>query len=299
MSRAESCRPSRVCLALCAALLLAACGSTPKPNEPPLRKQALEAESDGARRYARGDFAGAAQQFSVAAQLQVSLDDPAAAARDSLNQARAELAGGEAAAALDHARRIKHPELALEARLLGAQANLAMNRAAAAQAELAVAEADCAANCAQLASLRLLQARTALIERRAADARQYAEAALKLLQDKDEAAETGNAWRLLAAARLAANDAAGALPAARAALEIDRQLALPEKIARDWLLIGDIQKRVGAGALHARDSASRASETAKAYQRALDVATAAGLTAVAALATQALADIHSKNEAVR
>jgi hypothetical protein len=290
MSRAEFSRPPRgVCIAATAlaALLLAACGAAPKPAEPPLRKQVQEVESDGARRYARGDFAGAALQFGAAAQLQVSLDDPAAAARDSLNQARAELAGGAAAAALDRTRRITHPEFALEARLLGAQANLALNRAAAAQAELAAAEADCAAKCAQLASLKLLQARTALVERRAADARQYAEAALKLLQDKDEAAETGNAWRLLAAARLAANDAAGALPAARAALDIDRQLALPEKIARDWLLIGDIQKRVGAG------------ETAPAYQRALDVATAAGLGEVAALATRALADIHTNKEAVR
>jgi hypothetical protein len=52
--------------------------------------------------------------------------------------------------------------------------------------------------------------------------------------------EPGNAWRLLAAARLAAGDPTGALAAAQAPLDIDRRLALPEKIARDWLLIGDI-----------------------------------------------------------
>lgn len=281
MSRAESCRPSRVCLALCAALLLAACGSTPKPNEPPLRKQALEAESDGARRYARGDYAGAARSFGAAEQLQRSLDDPAAAARNSLHQARAELAQGQPAAALKHAQRIGAAEFAVDALLLQAQANLSLARSAAAQDNLVAAASVCTVSCAQRASLNLLQARAALAERRAPEALVHAETALKLLQGQDEAAETGNAWRLIAAARLAGGDAAGALPAADAALEIDRQLALPEKIARDWLLIGEIRKRVGAG------------DTALAYQRALDVAKAAGL---ASLAEQAHKEINNNTK---
>lgn len=281
MSRAESCRPARACLALCAALLLAACGSTPKPSEPPLRKQALEAESEGARRYARGDHAGAARSFGAAAQLQRGLDDPFAAARNSLHQARAELAQGQAAAALERAQRIDAAEFMIDALLLQAQANLSLARSAAAREILATAAAACAAGCPQRASLNLLQARAALAERRAPEALGHAETALKLLQGQDEAAETGNAWRLLAAARLAGGDAAGALPAADAALEIDRQLALPEKIARDWLLIGEIRKRVGAG------------DTALAYRRALDVAKAAGL---ASLAEQARKEIDNNTK---
>ncbi|TND03001.1 MAG: hypothetical protein FD118_1577, partial [Rhodocyclaceae bacterium] len=87
----------------------------------------------------------------------------------------------------------------------------------------------------------------------------------------------GNAWRLIAAARLAGDAAGGALPAAQAALSIDRQLALPEKIARDWLLIGDIRRKVGAD------------DTAAAYRRALDVANAAGLVDLARQAKEALA----------
>lgn len=285
MARAEL-RKS-VCAALLAAAQLAACGSTPKVSEPLLRKQAQEAESDGARRYARGDYAGAARHFAAAGQLQQSLDDPAAAARNQLNQARADLAQGQADAALDRAQRITHAELALDALLLQAQANLALGRLAATQANLGAAATACPANCPRLASLNLLQARAALADKRAADALNHAEAALKLLQDKDEAAETGNAWRLIATARLATGDAAGALPAAHSALEIDRQLALPEKIARDWLLIGDIHRRVGAGG------------TANAYQRALDVATAAGLTDIARIATQSLAEITVPKESTR
>jgi hypothetical protein len=46
------------------------------------------------------------------------------------------------------------------------------------------------------------------------------------------------AWRLAMSA---------ALVAAQAALDIDRRLALPEKIARDWLLLGDIHRRFTLG----------------------------------------------------
>jgi tetratricopeptide (TPR) repeat protein len=268
-------RQTSLC-ALTALLLLSACGSTPKISEPPLRKQAQEAETDGARRYARGDYAGAVKSFGAAGQLQQSFDDPAAAARSQLNQARAELALGQAEAALTRALRIGHPELAQDALLLQAQANLALGRLPAAQANLAAASTACTTICPQRASLHLLQARAALADKRAPDAAAHAEAALKLLQDKDEAAETGNAWRLIAAARLAGGDAAGALPAARSALDTDRKLALPEKIARDWLLIGDIQKKLDAG------------DAMNAYQRALDVAIAAGLTDIARLASQAM-----------
>ena len=287
MSRASLSLWQSILAALFASLLLAACGSAPKVSEPALRKQAQETERDGARRYARGDYAGAARHFAVASQLQQSLDEPASVARNQLHLARAELALGQAEAALQRAQRIAHEELALDALLLQAQANLTLGKLAAAQANLAAAATSCAANCPQAASLNLLQARAALADKRAADALSHAGAALKLLHDKDEAAETGNAWRLIAAARLATDDAAGALPAALAALDIDRQLALPEKIARDWLLIGDIRRKVGAG------------DTAPAYQRALDVANAGGLTETAAAATQKLQEINKTREVVR
>jgi tetratricopeptide (TPR) repeat protein len=258
---------------LIAALILAGCGSTPKPPDPPRLKAALETESDGARRYERGDHVVAARRFDEAARIYASIDDDAGTVRNRLHLARTELAQGHAEAAL-----LALPGTpSLESNLLKAQAELALNRLEAAQQSLAAANAQCATACPQLASLRLLQAREALTAQRAAEALTHAEAALKLLGDGNEAAETGNAWRLIAAARLATGDPAGALPAAVAALDIDRRMALPEKIARDWLLIGDIRKTLGAP-----DSAS-------AYQRAADVAQAAGLAEVVRLAAQALA----------
>ena len=259
-----------------ATLLLAGCGSTPKQAEPPRLKAALETESDGARRFERGDYVVAARRFEEAARIYTSIDDRAGASRNHRHLARAELAQGHAEAAL-----LALPGdadgLTLETTLLKAQAEVALDRLDAAHQSLAAAAMQCAAACPQQASLRLLQARTALAAQRAPDALAHAEAALKLLRDGNEAAETGNAWRLIAAARLATGDAAGALPAAGAALDIDRRLALPEKIARDWLLIGDIRTKAGTA------------DRAAAYRHALDVAQAEGLAEIARLAAQALA----------
>lgn len=267
---------------LLAALILAGCASTPKPIDPPRLRAALEAESDGAKRYGRGDFTVAERRFDEAARLFAGIDDVQGSARNRLHIARTRLAQGRAAAALDlltGAPAIAAPELALDALLLLAQTQLDLAREADAQQSLVAAANTCGPVCPQAASLHLLQARAALAGKRAAEALAHADAALKLLRDRDEAAETGNAWRIMAAARLADGDAAGALPAAQAALDIDRRLAVPEKIARDWLLIGDIQRVPAPG------------DAAAAYRRALDVARAAGLDAITMIAAQALQDI--------
>jgi len=261
-----------------ATLVLAACGSAPKPADPPQLRAALDAESDGARRYGRGDYAVAALRFEEAARRYAGIDDLPGAVRTRLHLARAELARGRAEPALavlasiDASSGAAH---AIDVALLRAQAQLALNRTEAAAAELATAAARCTDACSQAASLHLLQGRAALAAGRPAEGLAHGQAALTLLGDKDEALETANAWRLVAASRLAAGDAPGALPAADSALAIDRRLALPEKIAGDWLLIGDI---------HARSGNADAATTA--YRRALAIADAAGLTEVAARAAQ-------------
>ncbi len=265
-------------------LLLAGCAGTPKPADPPRLRAALEAENDGAKRYARGDFSAAERRFDEAMRLYASIDDAPGRTRNRLHLARTRLAQGRAEAALDLLNAADpgtESGPALDSLLLKAQAQLALARDADAQQSLAAAADRCGATCPQAASLHLLRARAALAGKRPQDALAHADSALKLLRDTGEAVETGNAWRLIAAARLAGGDAAGALPAAEAALDIDRRLALPEKIARDWLLIGDIRQKVGAG------------DTAAAYQRALDVATASGLAEVARNATQSLAQFNN------
>ncbi|MBN8475112.1 hypothetical protein [Sulfuritalea sp.] len=269
-------------LALILALLLGACGSTPKPVDPPRLRAALEAESDGARRYERGDYAVAARRFAEAAKLHAAIDDATGVARNRLHLARSELVLGRDEAALqllDATDSGGDAGFALDAWMLKAQAQLGLGRADDARISLDEAVALCAGACPHAAGLHLLRARHALAEKRAADSLAHAGAALKLLQGKDNAAETGNAWRLIAAARHAGGNATDALVAARAALDIDRRLALPEKIARDWLLIGDILR------------AKAPAEAATAYRKALAVAQAAGLDAITMIAAQASQDI--------
>ena len=279
----------RAKLLVLAALILAGCGSTPKPADPSRLRAALEAENDGARRFGRSDYIVAARRFDEAARLFAGIDDEAGTLRNRQHLARSELALGRYQDALRSLASTASADQgqALETLQLRAQAQLALNDHGAAGQSLAAAIVQCGAVCPQVASLHLLQARTALASNQMADALMHAQAALKLLQDKNEAAETGNAWRIIAAARLAGGDAAGALPAAQTALDIDRQLALPEKIASDWMLIGAVRLKAGAG------------DAAAAYRRALEVARAAGLGDITVAATRALQEIPGAGASAR
>lgn len=262
---------------------VAGCASQPRPVDPPLLKAALEAESDGAKRYQRGDLPVAERRFAEAMRHFASIDDAAGSARNRLHLIRVKLAQGRADAALELLDGIP-PALAreLDVLLLRGQALLAADRAIDAGRALELAAGRCGADCAAAASLEILRGRASLRRGDADAARAHAERGLALLRERDEPHELGNAWRLLAAARLAAGDVT-ALAAAQAALDIDRRLALPEKIARDWLLIGDIHRRLASGRGSASDNDARL-----AYARALEIAKAAGLEEISLTAAQAL-----------
>lgn len=257
--------------------ILSACSTPPPLVEPYIEKQALAAETDGARRYARGDYVGSKLNFADAGRMYLSVDNVVAAERSQLNAARAELALGSAEAALRRVASILEPTLVTEGLSISAQAHLALGAKAAAQATIALALAACPATCPDNPSLQVLQARALLADGRAAEALILAEFGLKALQGKDELREVANVWRLIASAALATGDTLRAQQAAQTALTIDRQLGLPEKIARDWLLLGEIGQKTGAADAEA------------AYRRALAIAQAAGLEPVSKLANEALA----------
>jgi tetratricopeptide (TPR) repeat protein len=269
-------------LLLVLVLALAACASEPRPVDPPRLKSALEAESDGAKRFQRGDFTVAERRFAEAAKLFASIDDDAGNTRNRLHLARVRLAQGRAGAALELLEALPAAAASAELLSLKGQALLALGRTGDAARVLVGAEQACAAPCPGAASLAILQGRVALAQGDAAMALGLGERALQLLRDRNEPNETGNAWRLLAAARLARGDAA-ALAAAQAALDIDRRLALPEKIARDWLLIGDIHRHGAQG-----KTAEALEPAATAYRKARSVASAAGLEDISLAATQSL-----------
>ncbi|TND00496.1 MAG: hypothetical protein FD118_3086, partial [Rhodocyclaceae bacterium] len=139
---------------LLAVLILAGCAAAPNsansPADPPRLKAALEAESDGAKRYGRGDYAGAARRFDEATRLHASIDDTPGTTRNRLHLARSELAMGRAEAALlalESAERGSDAGLALDTLLLKAQAQLALDRQPAAQQSLAAASGRCAGAC--------------------------------------------------------------------------------------------------------------------------------------------------------
>ena len=262
-------------------LLLVGCGSSPRPPpEPRLRLQAQEVEALGVRRYAQGDYSAAVRHFAEGARLQLSLDDAPAASRNRLQQAQSELALGQAQLALEHASQVREDSLQIQALLLQVQAQLTLGRVNAVNPLLARLTTLCAATCTERGRLLLLQARAAWAGGDVALTLTQAEAALPILRAQQEEREIANAWRLIAAARLKTSNTSAALAAAQAALDVDRQLALPEKIVRDWLLIGDIQRQ--SGKPEAR------SEAKAAYLRAQSVAQAAGLQDLAQLAAQAL-----------
>jgi len=262
-------------------LALAACSSDPKPAaQPQLATQAQNAETNGARRYAQGAYAAAAHHFAEALRLRLSLDDGDAAARNRLQLAHTLLALEQPQPALEQAMAVDTPALQVQTLLLQAQARLAMNRSADAHDVLVRAEAACA-SCPERGRLRLLQGRVAWAVGDMVTTIERGRAALPLLREQGEEREVANANRLLAAAQLRAGDPQNALASAQAALDMDRRLALPEKIARDWLLIGDIHRRAVAR-----------SEAAQAYRRAQSVAQAAGLSELARLAQQAMKETN-------
>jgi tetratricopeptide (TPR) repeat protein len=244
-----------------------------------LRQQAIDAEAKGVLRYVRGDYDTAIRHFSEATRLQQSLDDATAAARNQLNQARAELALGQPQEALNHANEVSDATLLVQALLLQLQANLALGRFDPASELLARLEKLCARDCPERGSFLLLRARVALTDGNAKQALTDAESALSILKGEQEERETANALRLIAAARLALGELPAALTAAQTALEIDRQLALPEKIARDWMMVGDIHRRAG-----------RATDAKSAYQRAQSVAQAAGHEDIVRLVSEAITE---------
>ena len=274
-------------------------GGDTKPPEPPQRERAFAAESDAAKRYQRGEFEGALRQFTEAERLFTTIDDTEGIARNRRHLARSALHLGRPAEALARLAGITENDLdtALDTTLLRAQAHLGLGQLPEATATLQAANARCQSPCAQSVALQLLWARLALANKRPDAAARHARSALAFLagnKDKDKASDDGreaaNAQRLLAEALRDSGDLAAAETAAQHALTLDRSLALPEKIARDWLLLGYIRQKVDAQSTPKSVPSSAPSPAARqAFQQARDIALAAGLRDILTAAEAGLA----------
>lgn len=260
--------------------MLSGCANGPRPlAEPPIRQQALNLETRAAQAYSNGRWAEAQDLFMQSLRLQTSLDDLDAQDRHRLHLARTALALEQTSLAKGWLTAVQQPAYQMDARVLLAQAELDSGNSQAALDTLTALEDRCTKLCPQHASLTVLRARAFLAHGAAGHAAQAAQAAITLLDKPTQMRERANAWRLLAGARLELGEDEVALQSAQRALDLDRELALPEKIGADWLLIGDIRRR--------RDG----NQARAAYVRAREVAASADLPQLLRRANQALENI--------
>jgi tetratricopeptide (TPR) repeat protein len=266
-----------------AAALLAGCGSPPPTVSAP-QAALMAAQQAGGRALARGDHAGALAAYRQALAAAESVEDFDGTATARLNLAAVLLRQGqlaEAEAQLDAllARPQRYaPALLQQAAARKALAALDAGRAADALAWAGRAEAGCASPCAVAPAMGNLRAAVALAQGDATRAAALAGHAAGLAQAAGARAEQANAWRLQGRALTARGDTDAAAVVLARALDEDRALGLPDRIAADLM--------------HAAENEERRQQVAAArgfYERALQVSRAAGLDAMAARAAARLA----------
>ena len=265
------------------ATLLAACGSPPPAVSAP--QAALRAaQQAGGRALARGDTAGALAAYRQALAAAESVEDFDGTATARLNLAAVLVRVGQPAEAeaqldalLSRPQRFA-PALLQQAAARKALAALDGGRTADALAWADRAEDGCAAPCAVAPAMGNLRAAVALAQGDAARAAALAERAAGLAQAGGARAEQANAWRLQGRALTARGDTDGAAVVLARALDEDRALGLPDRIAADLL--------------HAAENEERRQQVAAArgfYERAWQVSRAAGLDRLAERAAARLA----------
>ena len=279
--------------ALAAGLLLLAACSSP-PTRPPSPTQALASASSerGARALQRGDWPLALTQYQATLQAAVALQDPALTGNALLGLSVVQARLGDLAQANSAADQILARPGYFDA---GQQA-----RAAARKAVLALdgpqpadtlrwadrAEALCTAPCALAPLLGNLRAHAALLRGDAAAAATLAEAAARAAESTGQDGEWASALRLQARglSQLAQSGQSGqpsqpsqpsqsgqpdqaerAATLLAQALQIDRRLGQPDRVALDLLLAAEVEDQRGR-----RDTATEL------LQRALAVYSASG-----------------------
>lgn len=270
---ADSMRAAPLVLLAGLALGLAGCGSAPLQTDAEARRERLIDLNDRAQRaVARGELRRATAFYRDALRLAEAIEDFRAIGINALNLAAVYQALDEPAAADAALERVlatpSRFERSLGAEAAGRKALLALEAGRLEPAEqwLARAERECPAPAcaieAALLNLRgwLVLERGAVGEARAILARSFA--ASRSQRNREEEA---NALRLDGRAAVRQ----GALPQAvtllQRALDIDKELALPRKIALDLLALAEVELSRGSREA-ARDYA----------QRALDVSRASG-----------------------
>lgn len=255
-------------------LALAGCGATPPPQtDAGLRHERLLELNDSGRRAAvRGDLRRAAAHYAEALRLAEEVEDFHGIAVNALNLAAIWQALGETTLAQRALDRITAAPGRFESRYVadaaGRQAQLALQAGRLDGAEQWLARADSSCQppaCASATALLNLRGQLLLARGSVEEARGAAVRALAASRAENNREEEANALRLDGRGAARAGDAAAAAARFESALEIDRQLARPHKIAQDLLALAETEL--------GRANAGLAREYA---QRALDVSRASG-----------------------
>lgn len=255
-----------------AAALAAACSTSAQRAPSPAQEAAATLNQNAARAFKRGDLPQALALYSNALAAAESIEDFNAGGAALLNLALVHARLGQLQAAHGRIDRILvapqryGPALHSQAAARKALLYLDAPDLDAALRWTEVAQKACAESCAQGAVLTDIRAYVALergdVEAAATlAARGVEQAAAAGLQ-----AEQANALRLLGRAHTRAGRTAPAAEALARALEIDRSLGLPDRVALDLIYAGENEQR--------RNQPELAREY---YERALTVYVAAGM----------------------
>ncbi len=265
-------RAYRIALAAMLALLVAGCGGAAASRPSETQEAALAWNERGRAAYVRGDHAQALANYREALALNRSVEDVEGIARELVNLATVHRRLGErdkANAALDE---ILAPGGIPFTAAQRAEATYQLALYAAEDGDAARARtlgeqaATLCAGCAAEGAIRNFLAGLTLDTGDAAGAREHARRALDLNRRQGDKTEEANSQRLLADAALRLKDFAAAAAGYRDALELDKALGQPHKIAADLLGLGEAALAQG-----------RNREAADYFQRARAVAEVAGL----------------------
>lgn len=224
------------------------CAATKPTALPPVQAEALRLGEQGISAQAKGRSGDALAAFEEALRRYRSVEDHEGEIAMQINAARVCRLAGD----LDRARRILDPAsdvglpqgLAGELRFEKAKLALAGGDLDAAEGEtrrLLAGEGTQAA----ARSLNLLGI-IALRRHGFRDGAELADRALRRSRDTGDRVEEANALRLGAACRAASGEWRAATVGYEAALVIDRELALPRKVAADLRGLGDVAIQAGA-----------------------------------------------------
>lgn len=265
-------RAAGMALLVCLAHGLAGCGSAPPaPSDVDLRRERLVELNDRAERaVGRGELRRAAALYREALRTAESFEDFRSIGVNALNLAAVHQALDEpepAQRALDHvlAAPARHGA-AMVAEAAGRKSFLALQArdfGAAAQ-WLARAEKECQPpQCRIQTALLTLRAQLALEQGKPAESRGFAAKALAASRAEGNREEEANALRIEGRAAAGQGELSQAASLLGRALEIDKELTLPRKIAFDLLALAEVAAARGMRD-EARDYAQRALHVSRA-----------------------------------